>query len=104
MDIILISKEDNKLHISTDGLYSDYTVYDKDGMEIDGGFLLGKVANNNINKLVSCVISMAKGITEFSSPYQTLKGERATELLEELQERNFNDMVKQQKEIDEIER
>lgn len=101
MDIIIVSKENNKLHISTDGLYTDYTLYNKEGMEVDGGFLLGKTTDENINKLVSLVISMAKGITDFSSPYQTIEGEKATNLLEEIQEKNFDDMMQKEKTIEE---
>ena len=102
MELLIISKESNKLHISTDGLYSNYTIYDKEGKEIDGGVLIGKATGGNTDKLISSVVAMTRGVIDFSSPYQTLKGERATELLEELQEKNFDDM--KQKEIDEIER
>ena len=65
MELLLISKESNKIHISMYGLYSDYTIYNSEGRLIDGGILIGKATGENVNKLITSVISMAKGVVDF---------------------------------------
>lgn len=101
MELLIISKEANKIHISTDGLYSNYTVYDKDGKEIDGGVLIGKTTGENTDKLIFSVVAMARGVTDFSKPYKTLKDEEAMKLVEELQEKDYQDMINKAQDLEE---
>ncbi len=101
MELLLISKESNKIHISMYGLYSDYTIYNSEGRLIDGGILIGKATGGNVNKLISSVISMAKGVVDFSSPYKTLKDEEAMELIEKLEEQEYQNMINKAKDIEE---
>ena len=101
MELLIISKEANKIHISTDGLYSNYTVYDKDEKEIDGGVLIGKATGENTDKLISSVIAMTRGVTDFSEPYKTLKDEETMELIEELQGKDYQDMVSKTQDLEE---
>lgn len=101
MELLLISKESNKIHISMYGLYSDYTIYNSEGRLIDGGILIGKATGENVNKLIASVISMAKGVVDFSSPCKTLKDEEAMELIEKLEEQEYQNMINKAKDIEE---
>ncbi len=101
MELLLISKESNKIHISMYGLYSDYTIYNSEGRLIDGGILIGKATGENVNKLITSVISMVKGVVDFSSPCKTLKDEEAMELIEKLEEQEYQNMINKAKDIEE---
>ena len=101
MELLLISKESNKIHISMYGLYSDYTIYNSEGRLIDGGILIGKATGENVNKLITSVISMAKGVVDFSSPCKTLKDEQVMELTEKLEEQEYQNMINKAKDIEE---
>ena len=101
MELLLISKESNKIHISMYGLYSDYTIYNSEGRLIDGGILIGKATGENVNKLITSVISMAKGVVDFFFFFKTLKDEEAMELIEKLEEQEYQNMINKAKDIEE---
>ena len=82
MDTLIISKEDNILHIFNKGYIIDYTFYDCKGHNLDGGILESSNEKFNINKIKDEIISMFKESIKFTEPYMILEGERADGLLE----------------------
>ena len=82
MDTLIISREDNILHIFNKGYIIDYTFYDCKGHNLDGGVLESSNEKFNTNKIKDEIISMFKETIKFTEPYMILEGEKADNLLE----------------------
>lgn len=96
MDNIVISNENNILHLCNQDDIIDYTLYDEKGHHLDGGVLESSKKKNDINFAVKEIINIIKDRFPFSLPYTYLSGNRASNLLEliELEDyKNFQQKV-----------
>lgn len=82
MDTLIISKENNILHIFNKGYTVDYTFYDCKGHSLDGGILESEKEKFNTHIVKNNIIEMFKDRIDFSEPYMYLEGDRADNLLE----------------------
>lgn len=82
MDMLIISNENNILHIFNKGYSVDYTFYNRKGHSLDGGILESSKEKFNINDVKNEIINMFKDSIDFTEPYMFLEGERANGLLE----------------------
>lgn len=82
MDMLIISNENNILHIFNKGYSVDYTFYNCKGHSLDGGILESSKGKFNINDVKNEIINMFKDSIDFTEPYMFLEGERADGLLE----------------------
>lgn len=82
MDMLIISNENNILHIFNKGYSVDYTFYNCKGHSLDGGILESSKEKFNINDVKNEIINMFKDSIDFTEPYMFLEGERADGLLE----------------------
>ena len=82
MDMLIISNENNILHIFNKGYSVDYTFYNCKGHSLDGGILESSKEKFNINDVKNEIINMFKDSIDFTEPYMFLEGERANGLLE----------------------
>ena len=82
MDMLIISNENNILHIFNKGYSVDYTFYNCKGHSLDGGTLESSKEKFNINDVKNEIINMFKDSIDFTEPYMFLEGERANGLLE----------------------
>jgi len=82
MDMLIISNENNILHIFNKGYSVDYTFYNCKGHSLDGGILESSKEKFNINDVKNEIINMFKDSIDFTEPYMFLEGERAKGLLE----------------------
>jgi len=82
MDTLIISKENNILHICNHGYSVDYTIYDSKGHSTDGGILesSSKVFDNNT--VIKDIIGMIQEDYEFTEPYMYLYDKQTEGLLE----------------------
>lgn len=92
MNAIIISKENNLLHICNDENKIDYTFYNKKGLLLDGGVLEIKDKADDINSISKDIISSFKDIISFSKPYVYVEKENADNLIEFIQEENYSDL------------
>ena len=82
MYMLIISNENNILHIFNKGYSVDYTFYNCKGHSLDGGILESSKEKFNINDVKNEIINMFKDSIDFTEPYMFLEGERADGLLE----------------------
>lgn len=82
MDILIISNENNILHICNKGYRVDYTFYNCKGHSLDGGNLENNQEKFDTNEVKDEIINMFKYSINFSEPYMFLEGEKADGLLE----------------------
>ena len=82
MDMLIISNENNILHIFNKGYSVDYTFYNCKGHSLDGGILESSKEKFNINDVKNEIINMFKDSIDFTEPYMFLEGEMADGLLE----------------------
>ena len=82
MDMLIISNENNILHIFNKGYSVDYTFYNCKVHSLDGGILESSKEKFNIKDLKNEIINMFKDSIDFTEPYMFLEGERADGLLE----------------------
>jgi len=83
MDILVISKENNILHIFYEDKYVDYTLYDSKGHNVDGGevdFLKPLSQNEVIEEITKMVEDR-----NFNSPFFYLVGKETENILELIQ-------------------
>lgn len=90
MDVIIISKENNLLYISNEDRKIDYTVYNKKGHLIDGGVLENDEISYDIKKVFDEIVSSFKDTISFSEPYVYIDEEDANNLLELIEEEDYN--------------
>ena len=82
MDELIISSENNILHIYNEGYTVDLTFYNSKGHNIDGGILESSHNKFDNDKVINEIISMFKDNIKFSEPFLRLTGEKANNLLE----------------------
>ncbi len=82
MDTLIISNENNILHIFNDGNEADYSFYDCKGHLIDGGVLVIETENATDDVILKEILNRHKKSLLFSTPYHILKGDKAENLLE----------------------
>ncbi len=93
MDILLISinKQIRILHISNQEDKIDYTIYDNHCTLLDGGVIDLENAINNENAIKN-VVNIIKNQYEFSQPYIYVPNEITEELLEIIQEADYENV------------
>lgn len=92
MDIIIISNENNLLHLNNEDRKIDYTFYTKEGHLIDGGVLETDELPYDIIKVFNEIISSFKDNISFSKPYVFVDEENTKNLLEFIEEEDFNNL------------
>ena len=94
MDILIISNENNILHIFNDGYKCDYTIYNSKGHNMDGGVLDfdEKVSNK---ESTDEIIKMIQDRFLFNAPYTCLSGDKAQNLLELIEMEDYKNLQHQ---------
>lgn len=82
MDILIISQENNILHICNKGYTVDYTFYNSKGHSIDGGILESEKDKFDTKLVLFDLVKDIKNTFSFSEPFMYLENERAEGLLE----------------------
>lgn len=82
MDELIISAENNILHIYNEGYTVDFTFYNNKGHNLDGGILESSHEKFDNDKVINEIITMFKDNINFSEPFIRLTGEKANNLLE----------------------
>lgn len=82
MDTLIISNENNILHIFNEGNSVDYSFYNCKGHLIDGGVLENENEQITNDLILKEVLDIHQEQIVFSSPYIILNGDRAENLLE----------------------
>lgn len=104
-NILIISNENNIIHILNRGYSIDYTIYNSKGHSLDGGILESSNEKFNDDFAIKEVITIVKENYSFSNPYSILKGERANNLLELIEMEDYKNMktAVENKEFNDIE-
>ena len=89
MDIMIISSENNILHICNNEYTADYTIYDCKGHLLDGGDLESNKGRFKNDLLIETVTNIIKETFSFSHPYIYLTGDKAESLLYLVQEEEY---------------
>ena len=92
MDILVISDENNILHICNQGYTVDYTIYNCKGHSLDGGLLESSKNKFNTNDALKDIINIIQDSFNFSEPYMYLKDEQAEGLLNLIQMEDYKHM------------
>lgn len=94
MDTLIISNENNILHIFNDGDKYDYTVYNSKGHNMDGGVLEldGEMSSK---ESIDEIIKMVQDRFLFNAPYTCLSGEKAQNLLELIEMEDYKNLQHQ---------
>lgn len=82
MDTLIISQENNILHICNKGYTVDYTFYNSKGHSIDGGILESEKDKFDTQLVLFDLVKEFKNNFSFSEPFMYLENERAEGLLE----------------------
>lgn len=93
MDTLIISNENNILHVFNKGYSVDYTIYNSKGHSLDGGVLESSNGRFETDLAIKEVINIVKENYDFNTPYMYLQGERAESLLELIEE-DYENMKK----------
>ncbi len=99
MDILIISAENNILHICNEGYKADYTIYNSKGHNLDGGVLESSKGRLNDNNISNEIMSIIKERFSFSKPYIRLKGEDCESLLELIEAEDYKHTQSKMKEL-----
>ena len=94
MDTLIISNENNILHIFNDGDKCDYTIYNSKGHNMDGG-ILELDGSFSSEEIPNEIIKIVKDRFLFSSPYTSLSGEKAQNLLDLIEMEDYKNLQKQ---------
>lgn len=94
MDTLVISNENNILHICNQGYTVDYTIYNSKGHNMDGGILESSSCKFDADFAIKEVISIVKDTFAFSTPYTFLNGHRAENLLELIEMEDYKNTQK----------
>ena len=89
MDAIIVSKENTIFHICIEENKANYSFYDSKGHLLDGGVLEYDNQKNN-RDIINEIISSFKENIDFSEPFAYLSKESSNELLEYIEEENYN--------------
>ena len=82
MDTLIISKENNILHICNHGYSVDYTIYNSKGHSMDGGILESSKSIFDNKTVIKDIISMVQERYDFAEPYMYLYDGQTEGLLE----------------------
>lgn len=102
MDTLVISNENNILHIFNKGYTVDYTLYNSKGHNMDGGVLESSNGKFDTNLAINEIIEILKDTYIFSSPYIYLSGHRAENLLELIEMEDYKNMQKKVEQLSSI--
>ena len=106
MNLILISKEHNFLHISNECGDINYTFYDSNGILLDGGLAVEKNRFKNLEDTAKGLIKVFD-LIQFNKPYIKLEGLQADNFLELIEEQDYKNMQSKVSEylknVDEVE-
>jgi len=91
MNLIILSKEHNFLHISNDCEHINYTFYDSKGRIFDGGQYDEIVENKTLEESAKELIEVFDLIA-FSEPYIKLEGRQADNFIELIEEQDYKNM------------
>lgn len=94
MDVLVISKENNILHICNKGYTVDYSIYNSKGHLQDGGILESSKDKFDTNIVIKEIINLVNENFEFNEPYMYLRGDRAQTLLELIEMEDYENMKK----------
>lgn len=82
MDTLIISQENNILHIDNKGYTVEYTIYNSKGHSLDGGILESKKDKFDTKVVLNEILKMIRDTFDFSEPFMYLENEKADGLLE----------------------
>ena len=82
MDTLIISKENNILHICNHGYSVDYTIYNSKGHSMDGGILESDKSVFDNKTVIKDIINMIQERYDFEEPYMYLYDGQMEGLLE----------------------
>lgn len=94
MEIVIVSKENNILHISNQEYKIDYSFYDREGHLIDGGDDSRGNEPYNTDEVITELISTFKDKIDFSEPFVFITGEKAEDYLELIENEEYENMLK----------
>lgn len=94
MDTLIISKENNILHVCNKGYTVDYTIYNCKGHLLDGGILESSKDKFETDLVIKEIINLVTENFEFNNPYLYLRGDRAQTLLELIEMEDYENMKK----------
>ena len=94
MDTLIISNENNILHIFNDGDKCNYTIYNSKGHNMDGGVLeLDEEISSK--ESIDEIIKIVQDRFLFNTPYTRLSGEKAQNLLELIEMEDYKNLQHQ---------
>jgi len=105
MDTIIISRENNILHVFINDTKVDYTLYNFKGHSLDGGQFEYNDSKDE-REIFTDIIDMVEVNYNFTSPFYYLKGKQTEKLLELIQfedEKNLEEKLKNRNHENEIE-
>lgn len=82
MDTLIISKENNILHICNHGYSVDYTIYNSKGHSMDGGILESSNSVFDNNNVIKNIVNMVQESYDFTEPFMYLYDKQTEGLLE----------------------
>lgn len=94
-DTLVISNENNIIHICNQGYTVDYTIYNSKGHNMDGGILESSKGKFDTNVVTQEIINIIKDTFAFSSPYIYLSGDKAENLLELIEMEDYKSLQQQ---------
>lgn len=89
MDTLVISNENNILHISNNGYTVDYTIYNNKGHSLDGGVLESSSTKFNTQDAIKEIVKIIRDTFAFSEPFMYLDEEKSEGLLELIQMEDY---------------
>ena len=89
MDEIIISKENNILHLNIQDDMIDFTIYDNKGHNLDGGQL---DIDESVEQTTNEILSLIREKFEFSESFLRLTGDKANNLLELIEMEDYKNM------------
>lgn len=92
MDILIISNENNILHVCNQGYTVDYTIYNSKGHNMDGGVIESSKGKFENEIVIKDIISTIQNTIAFSEPYTYLSGHRAENLLELIEMEDYKNL------------
>lgn len=94
MNTLIISNENNIIHIFKDGNIYDYTIYNSKGHNMDGG-QLDLETDKSFEEALKEIIEIIKERFLFNLPYTYLYGEKANNLLELIEMEDYKNLQEQ---------
>lgn len=92
MDTLIISNENNILHVCNQGYTVDYTIYNSKGHNMDGGVIESSKGKFDTQEVIKDIISSIQNTIAFNEPYTYLTGHRAENLLELIEMEDYKNL------------